>query len=531
MWSLGCVLYEMAARRTAFEAFGLPQLMFKILRTAYEPLPPQFSRPFQQLVNCMLRADPDDRPTTQDLLAHPFVRRYLARLLTLGSPQPQSAPGKAAQGRPSAMPPVINPWEARSAVKRMERATALADRSKASSAGSGPGGKRRRAAAAAAAAAAAGGGSGAATAADGGAAADGEGGGGGAGGRPASGSPRSPGAGGGGGGGGGSGGVQPSQWDSGARYEARRQAQVEMRFKAREFEQRITREQVRQQRRERDPAVRAREAELELLRLELMARRERKHAQAAEQQILAERLGPEGAEAGEGGDDALAAFRTRARLARTQLAGGLAPLEAGDEDAEAAALLDDMRRELLEQAAEDGRAEEERQRHRAELGGSAEWQEAVLSLGRRGTEPGAAAAAAPRPSQPPAMHAAAAAPGPVHPAVPRTAAAAPTAASSTTTAAAAPASAAAAAGPGDPERPMTALRAAATAGLRRPIHDGTGRPCQLQWWWPEPAPGKRAAQPFSASRFARADSGPIVPRAHEAVAQLRLSWRDCLLPQ
>ena len=40
-------------------------MQFKILRNAYEPLPPTFSRPFQALVNTMLRADPDDRPTTQ----------------------------------------------------------------------------------------------------------------------------------------------------------------------------------------------------------------------------------------------------------------------------------------------------------------------------------------------------------------------------------------------------------------------------------------------------------------------------------
>ena len=37
---------------------------FKIIRVAYDPLPPAYSRPFQQLVNGMLRADPDDRPTT-----------------------------------------------------------------------------------------------------------------------------------------------------------------------------------------------------------------------------------------------------------------------------------------------------------------------------------------------------------------------------------------------------------------------------------------------------------------------------------
>lgn len=37
----------------------------KVMNTAYEPLPPVFSRPFQQLINYLLRADPDDRPTTQ----------------------------------------------------------------------------------------------------------------------------------------------------------------------------------------------------------------------------------------------------------------------------------------------------------------------------------------------------------------------------------------------------------------------------------------------------------------------------------
>lgn len=55
-------------------------LQFKIMRTAYEPLPPVFSRPFQQLINIMLRADPADRPTTAELLQLPLVRKHLAQL-------------------------------------------------------------------------------------------------------------------------------------------------------------------------------------------------------------------------------------------------------------------------------------------------------------------------------------------------------------------------------------------------------------------------------------------------------------------
>ncbi|GAX77106.1 hypothetical protein CEUSTIGMA_g4552.t1 [Chlamydomonas eustigma] len=83
IWSLGCVLYEMAARRTAFESVGLPQLMFKIIRTAYEPLPMKFSRQFQHLVNTMLRADPNDRPSTKDLLQMSMIRKYLTGTLGL----------------------------------------------------------------------------------------------------------------------------------------------------------------------------------------------------------------------------------------------------------------------------------------------------------------------------------------------------------------------------------------------------------------------------------------------------------------
>ena len=43
-------------------------------------------KPFwQALVNTMLRADPNDRPSTRDLLQLPYVRKHMAILLGVGS--------------------------------------------------------------------------------------------------------------------------------------------------------------------------------------------------------------------------------------------------------------------------------------------------------------------------------------------------------------------------------------------------------------------------------------------------------------
>ncbi len=54
----------------------------KILRNAYQPLPPgSFSRAFNQLLGAMLRADPDDRPTTNDLMGLSLVKKHLERLM------------------------------------------------------------------------------------------------------------------------------------------------------------------------------------------------------------------------------------------------------------------------------------------------------------------------------------------------------------------------------------------------------------------------------------------------------------------
>ena len=95
MWALGCTVYEMASGGAkAFDAPGWPQLLVKIVRNDYAPLPSHFSRPFLALVSSMLAPDPADRPTAAQLLGHPLVRRHCEALLS----EAASAPGGVKPG-------------------------------------------------------------------------------------------------------------------------------------------------------------------------------------------------------------------------------------------------------------------------------------------------------------------------------------------------------------------------------------------------------------------------------------------------
>ena len=82
IWALGCVAYEMASGGAkAFDAPGWPQLLVKIVRCDYAPVPSHLSRPFAALIASMLSPDPAERPTTEQLLSTPIVRRHCEALL------------------------------------------------------------------------------------------------------------------------------------------------------------------------------------------------------------------------------------------------------------------------------------------------------------------------------------------------------------------------------------------------------------------------------------------------------------------
>ncbi|KNC47014.1 NEK/NEK6 protein kinase [Thecamonas trahens ATCC 50062] len=86
IWSLGCILYEMAALRNPFfrEGIDLISLMSIITAADYAPLPEDtYSEALRSLVDSMLVTNPDDRPTAKHVFR--TARSQVESLLSASS--------------------------------------------------------------------------------------------------------------------------------------------------------------------------------------------------------------------------------------------------------------------------------------------------------------------------------------------------------------------------------------------------------------------------------------------------------------
>ncbi|XP_019723785.1 serine/threonine-protein kinase Nek8 isoform X1 [Hippocampus comes] len=82
IWALGCVLYELASLKRAFEAANLPALVLKIMSGTFAPISDRYSPELRQLVLNMLNLDPSKRPQLNEIMALPICIRPLLNLCT-----------------------------------------------------------------------------------------------------------------------------------------------------------------------------------------------------------------------------------------------------------------------------------------------------------------------------------------------------------------------------------------------------------------------------------------------------------------
>jgi serine/threonine protein kinase len=76
VWSVGCVIYEMAALRPPFMANDMKGLYDKVTKGIYPPIPPGYSNDLTAVINLMLQVNPVNRPMCSKLLEMDLIRRH-----------------------------------------------------------------------------------------------------------------------------------------------------------------------------------------------------------------------------------------------------------------------------------------------------------------------------------------------------------------------------------------------------------------------------------------------------------------------
>ncbi|XP_047457233.1 serine/threonine-protein kinase Nek5-like [Mugil cephalus] len=81
IWSLGCVLYELCTLRHPFDGSSLRQLVGKICRGRYNPVPTRYSYELRLLVTQLFKVNPRDRPSVSSVLRRPLLEKHISKHL------------------------------------------------------------------------------------------------------------------------------------------------------------------------------------------------------------------------------------------------------------------------------------------------------------------------------------------------------------------------------------------------------------------------------------------------------------------
>ncbi|KAL1521461.1 hypothetical protein AB1Y20_021123 [Prymnesium parvum] len=100
VWSMGCLLYELASLKCPFDASNMMSLVKKIMRGWYPPLPAPCSAGLSNLVESCLNKRHTARPSAKELLAVPLLRPIVERYTAEMHPAPSEPSPSAKQEAP-----------------------------------------------------------------------------------------------------------------------------------------------------------------------------------------------------------------------------------------------------------------------------------------------------------------------------------------------------------------------------------------------------------------------------------------------
>ena len=80
IWSLGCIIYEMAALHVPFRGTSLHQLYSRIMKGVYPQIPPRYSNELKNIIKLILNVDAQKRPSAEELLKNDIIVKKIKEL-------------------------------------------------------------------------------------------------------------------------------------------------------------------------------------------------------------------------------------------------------------------------------------------------------------------------------------------------------------------------------------------------------------------------------------------------------------------
>ena len=74
IWSLGCILYQMATLKMPFQGNNFKEVYNNVLKCKYSPLPKMYSKDLDFIIKKLLQIEPDKRPSAKEILDEPIIK-------------------------------------------------------------------------------------------------------------------------------------------------------------------------------------------------------------------------------------------------------------------------------------------------------------------------------------------------------------------------------------------------------------------------------------------------------------------------